>query len=195
MANLDNRACRITKVTTYVVGARWRNFVFAHVETDEGISGIGEGSLEYQPKAVEAAIQQLTARYAIGRSAFATEKLWHDILRNEFMHSPIINSAAAALEMAMLGYRRQRPWGGRSTICSAGRFTSILPAYANAWYGVGKTPQEIGAAAAAAAAKGYRGLKFDPFEDAGRDPDKAVHPQGGGHRRGGARRQPGPIST
>ena len=48
-----------------------------------------------------------------------------------------------------------------------------LPAYANAWYGVGKTPAEIGAAAAAAAAKGYRGVKFDPFEDAGRDPDKA----------------------
>ena len=36
-----------------------------------------------------------------------------------------------------------------------------------------RAPPEIGAAAAAAAAKGYRGLKFDPFEDAGRDPDKA----------------------
>src|SRR5690242_10274857 len=87
MIQQDARACRITNVTTYVVGARWRNFVFAHVTTDEGISGIGEGSLEYQPKAVEAAIQQLTARYALGRSAFATEKLWHDILRNEFIHS------------------------------------------------------------------------------------------------------------
>ena len=72
----DTRACRITKVTTFVVGMRWRNCVFAHLESDEGISGIGEGSLEYQPKAVEAAIQQLAARYAIGRSAFATEKLW-----------------------------------------------------------------------------------------------------------------------
>ena len=64
----DARACRITRVTTYVVGMRWRNCVFAQVETDEGISGIGEGSLEYQPKAVEAAIQQLAVRYAIGRS-------------------------------------------------------------------------------------------------------------------------------
>src|ERR1051325_9205184 len=102
MNQRDGPAPRLTRVTTYVVGARWRNFVFAHVETDEGISGVGEGSLEYQPKAVEAAIQQLAARYAIGRSAFGVEKLWHDVLRNEFMHSPIINSAAAALEMAML---------------------------------------------------------------------------------------------
>ena len=141
MADLDTRACRITKVTTYVVGARWRNFVFAHVETDEGISGIGEGSLEYQPKAVEAAIQQLTARYAIGRSAFATEKLWHDILRNEFMHSPIINSAAAALEMAMLDIAG-KALGRPVYDLLGGKVHEILPAYANAWYGVGKTANE-----------------------------------------------------
>lgn len=168
----DTRACRITKVTTYVVGMRWRNCVFAHVETDEGISGIGEASLEYQPKAVEAAIQQLVSRYAIGRSAFAIEKLWHDILRNEFMHSPIINSAAAALEMAMwdiVGKALGRPVYD----LLGGLVHAVLPAYANAWYGVGKSPGEIGAAAAAAAAKGYRGLKFDPFEDAGREPDRA----------------------
>jgi len=118
----DTRACRITKVTTFVVGMRWRNCVFVQVETDEGISGIGEGSLEYQPKAVEAAIQQLAMRYAIGRSAFATEKLWHDILRNEFMHSPIINSAAAALEIDPWLSRNCSIWAmamvWRSTECS-----------------------------------------------------------------------------
>src|ERR1041384_7718960 len=84
----DARACRITKVTTYVVGARWRNFVFAHVETDEGISGIGEGSLEYQPKAVEAAIQQLTARYAIGRPAVRTEEPVPHLLAKWFKPPP-----------------------------------------------------------------------------------------------------------
>jgi galactonate dehydratase len=168
----DTRACRISKVTTYVVGMRWRNCVFAQVETDEGISGIGEGSLEYQPKAVEAAIQQLAARHAIGRSAFAIEKLWHDIVRNEFMHSPIINSAAAALEMAMWDIAG-KALGRPVYDLLGGRVHDILPAYANAWYGVGKTPAEIGAAAGAAAAKGYRGLKFDPFEDAGRDPPRS----------------------
>ena len=117
---------------------RWRNCVFAQVETDEGISGIGEGSLEYQPKAVEAAIQQLAARYAIGRSAFATEKLWHDILRNEFMHSPIINSAAAALEMAMLDIVG-KALGATGLRPARRKVHDILPAYANAWYGVGKT--------------------------------------------------------
>ena len=37
---------------------------------------------------------------------------------------------------------------------------------------MGKTPDEIGRRRGGVAAKGYRGLKFDPFEDAGRDPDK-----------------------
>ena len=29
--------CRITRIDTYVVGARWCNWVFAHVFTDDGI--------------------------------------------------------------------------------------------------------------------------------------------------------------
>jgi galactonate dehydratase len=167
----ERTACRITKVTTHVVGMRWRNCVFAHVETDDGIAGIGEGSLEYQPEAVAAAIMQLAARYAIGRSAFAIEKLWHDVLRNEFMHGPIINSAAAALEMAMwdiVGKALGRPVYD----LLGGPVHAVLPAYANAWYAPPPGPAEIGRAAAAVAAKGYRGLKFDPFEDAGRDPER-----------------------
>jgi len=34
----------------------WRNCVFAHVQTDDGISGVGEGTSEHQPQAVAAAI-------------------------------------------------------------------------------------------------------------------------------------------
>lgn len=164
--------CRITKVSPYVVGMRWRNCVFARVETDEGISGVGEGSLEYQPQAVAAAIEQLARRYALGRSAFAVEALWHDVLRNEFMRSPIINSAFAAIEMAMwdiAGKAVGRPVHD----LLGGKLRDLLPAYANAWYGAGASAGEIARAASEAAGKGYRGLKLDPFEDAGRDPDQA----------------------
>lgn len=163
------RACRITKVTAYVVGMRWRNCVFAHVETDDGIAGVGEGSLEYQPQAVAAAIDQLAHRYVIGSSAFSIERLFNDMLRNEFMRGPIINSAIAAIEMAMwdiVGKALDRPVYD----LLGGRMYDRLPAYANAWYGQAKTPAEMEKAAAAVAKKGYRGLKFDPFGDSGRDP-------------------------
>src|SRR4029078_2542450 len=96
-----HKAGPIPGIPSHVVGMRWRNCVFAHVETDDGIAGVGEGTLEYQPQAVAAAITQLAARYLIGGSAFSIERLFHDMLRNEFMRGPIINSAIAAIEMAM----------------------------------------------------------------------------------------------
>ena len=54
-----------------------------------------------------------------------------------------------------------------------GRVRERLPAYANAWYGAGAAA-EIAAAARAVRDKGYRGLKLDPFESSGRDPDHAL---------------------
>ena len=164
------RACRIARVDIHVVGMRWRNGVFAHVHTDDGIAGVGEGSLEYQPQAVAAAIRQLADRYAIGESAFSIERLVHDMLRNEFMRGPIVNSAIAAIEMAMwdiVGKALDRPVYD----LLGGRVHADLPAYANAWYGTADTPAAMDTAARAVAKRGYRALKFDPFADAGRDPD------------------------
>ena len=106
-----------------MVGMRWRNCVFAHVETDDGISGHRRGLARVSAARPSRPRSSSSAhRYVIGRSAFPIEKLWHDILRNEFMHRPIINSAAAAIEMAMwdiVGKALDRPvydlLGGRCT--------------------------------------------------------------------------------
>jgi galactonate dehydratase len=108
---------------------------------------------------------------AVGQSAFGIERLWQDMFRNEFARGgPILNSAIGAIEMALwdiVGKALDRPIYD----LLGGRVRERLPAYANAWYGAGAGLREIGQAAAAVAAKGYRGLKLDPFADAGRDPD------------------------
>jgi len=162
--------CRITLIDTYVVGTRWCNWVFAQVFTDDGIAGIGEGTCEFQPKAVEAAITQLARRYVVGSSAFEIERLWRDMFRNEFARGgPILNSAIGAIEMALwdiVGKALDRPVHD----LLGGRVRSTMPAYANAWYGVGAGINEIAAAAKAVKDAGYPGLKFDPFGSAGRDP-------------------------
>jgi len=36
---------RITRIETITVGAGWKNWLFARVHTDEGLTGIGEGTL------------------------------------------------------------------------------------------------------------------------------------------------------
>ena len=44
----ERKDCRVTSVDTYVVGARWCNSVLAHAHTDDGVSGVGEGTCEFQ---------------------------------------------------------------------------------------------------------------------------------------------------
>jgi len=95
------------------------------------------------------------------------------MFRNEFARGgPILNAGIAAIEIALwdiVGKCLDRPVYD----LLGGRLYDRLPAYANAWYGAGANRDEIALAAKEAAAKGYRGLKFDPFGHAGRDPDAA----------------------
>jgi galactonate dehydratase len=168
----ERKDCRITRIDTYVVGARWCNWVFAHVHTDDGISGVGEGTCEWQATAVEAAIRTLGNRVAVGQSAFQIEKLVLEMFRNEFARGgPILNSAMAAIEIAcwdIVGKALGRPVYD----LLGGRLYERLPAYANAWYGAGASLAEVAKAAGEVAARGYRGLKLDPFGSSGRDPDR-----------------------
>ena len=73
----------------------------------------------------------------IGQPAFAIERLWQAMFRNEFARGgPILNSAIGAIEMALwdiLGKALGRPVHA----LLGGRVHERLPAYANAWYGAG----------------------------------------------------------
>src|SRR5438552_6078708 len=51
---------RITAIDTYIAGNPWKNWLFAKVSTDAGIHGVGEGTLNYFGKTIEAAIHELT---------------------------------------------------------------------------------------------------------------------------------------
>jgi galactonate dehydratase len=166
--------CRVTRVETHLVGTRWCNWVFVQVHTDDGVVGVGEGTCEWQAKAVEAAIHQLALRHLIGQPAFAIERLWQAMFRNEFARGgPILNSAIGALEMALWDIYG-KALGQPVHALLGGAVRERLPAYANAWYGAGASIPEVAAAAAAVQGKGYRGLKLDPFGSAGRDPDHAT---------------------
>ena len=50
---------KITGLKTFVIDCFRTNWVFVKVMTDEGISGIGEGTLEYKENALVGAIQDL----------------------------------------------------------------------------------------------------------------------------------------
>ncbi|MCL6596997.1 MAG: mandelate racemase/muconate lactonizing enzyme family protein [Firmicutes bacterium] len=164
---------RITDITTHVVGNPWKNWVFCVVHTDEGLTGLGEGTLNGFGRTVEAAIHELKP-LVLGRDprdvADVALHLWRDVFSDG---GQVHGSALAAIELACwdilgkaAGLPLYRLWGGR---CH-----ERLRVYANGWYRGegGRTPEAFAAQAREVVRRGYTALKFDPFGAAWRVVDR-----------------------
>jgi galactonate dehydratase len=153
---------KITSIETYIAGNPWKNWLFARVSTDEGIHGVGEGTLNYFGRTVEAAIHELKP-LVIGMDPFQVETMSQRLVRDVYSDGAQIHmSAVAAIEIAcwdIIGKACGQPiynlWGGR---CH-----EKLRAYANGWYRGPRTPEHFAAAATRVVGRGYTALKFDPF--------------------------------
>ena len=153
---------KITKLKTFIVHCYRTNWVFVKIETDEGISGLGEATLEMKEKAVEAAVYELES-YLLGKDPREIERHFHIMYRDSYWRTgPVLMSALSAVEMAMwdlsakeLGVPVYRLLGGK---CN-----DRVKAYANAWFAGATTPEEFGQKAKEAAARGFLALKWDPF--------------------------------
>lgn len=155
---------KITGIETYLVGNPWKNWLFTRVLTDEGLYGVGEGSLNYFAKTVDTAIHELE-HLVLGMDPFQVELISQRLIRDVYSEGAQIHmSAVAAIEIAcwdIIGKACRQPiynlWGGR---CQG-----KLRAYANGWYRGPRTPESFGQKAAAVVERGYTALKFDPFGD------------------------------
>lgn len=154
---------KITKITPMILGTRWRNLTFVKVDTDEGISGVGEARVLNRTDAVLGYLSEAAPRYVIGSDPFEIERLVQRMFREDFGRAgEIIMTATALIEIACwdiigkaLGQPVYRLLGGA--------VRDKIKAYANGWYTVERTPEEFHAAAKRVVDKGYRALKFDPF--------------------------------
>ncbi len=72
---------KITDVRTYLVGNPWKNWLFVRVNTDEGIHGTGEGTLNGFSATVEKAIHELREAY-IGLDPAHIELLLQRMVRD-----------------------------------------------------------------------------------------------------------------
>jgi galactonate dehydratase len=162
---------RITDVTTYLVGNAWKNWLFVRVDTDEGIHGVGEGTLNAFSATVATAIGELRDAY-IGLDPSRVELLLQRMVRDVYTEGGQIHMAAvSAIEVAcwdIVGKAQGRPVHE----LLGGRVRDRVPVYANGWYRVERTPEAFAAAAGATVGRGYRALKFDPFGAAWRVQDR-----------------------
>lgn len=156
---------KVTSLKTYLCHAYRTNWVFVKVETDEGVHGVGEATLEYREKTVEAAILELE-RYLVGKDPHNIEAFWHDTYRDAYWRGGVVlMSALSAVEMALWDIKG-KSLGVPVYQLLGGKVRDAIPCYANGWFAPAKTPDEFAAKAREAAKAGFKGLKWDPFGSA-----------------------------
>jgi len=153
---------RIKDISTYLVGNPWKNWLFLRVDTDEGVHGIGEGTLGHFSKTVEAAIHEMK-HLILGLDVFQVETIVQRMVRDVFADGGQIKMCAiSAIEMAcwdLIGKALGQPVYNLLGGCCRDK----VRAYANGWYRCPRTPEAFAAKAREVVALGYTAMKFDPF--------------------------------
>ena len=153
---------KVTDIKTFVVDCFRTNWVFVKVYTDEGIDGVGEGTLEYKEHALEGAIEHIKS-YLVGRDPRNIERHYHDIYRDAYWRGgPVLMSALAGVEMALWDIK------GKDLNCPVyqllgGKVRDAVPVYVNGWFSPAKTPDEFAEKALEVRKNKYPGCKWDPF--------------------------------
>ena len=153
---------KIVAIETFTVGAGWKNWLFVRVQTDAGITGLGEGTLNGFIRTTEAAVRELE-HLVIGedpRRIHALAKKMLDSVSLDGGH--IHRTAIAAVEVAcwdILG----KSLGVPIHQLLGGRVRDSVLGYANGWYRTERTPEAFLDKAKQVVAKGFHAMKLDPF--------------------------------
>jgi len=154
---------KIASITPLVLGTPWRDLLFVKVETDNGLTGIGETRPLNRTETVQAYLKEAAPRYILGQDPFEIERLTQTMFRGDFGRAgEVVMTAMALVETAcwdIMGKALDQP----VYRLMGGAVRQQIKAYANGWYTVERTPEEFYRAAQVAVRKGYLALKFDPF--------------------------------
>ena len=91
---------KITDVETFIAGNPWKNWLFTRVHTDEGVYGVGEGTVNFMAKTVESAIHELRPQWE-GQDPFQPERIVQRMYRDVYTDGGQIHKhAVAAVEVA-----------------------------------------------------------------------------------------------
>lgn len=156
---------KITDIKPFIVTAHHDNWVYIKVYTDEGITGVGECSLETREQTVAAAVLELK-RSLVGSDPMEIEKNFYVSFRDEYWGAgPVLTSALSAVDMAMWDIK------GKALDVPVyellgGKFRDKVRVYANRWFFGADTPDQLARQAEQTVKKGYTAMKWDPFYQA-----------------------------
>ena len=158
---------KITAVLPQLIEIGDRKLVFVKVETDAGITGIGESTATYGmgASAVAKAIEEFAPRLT-GRVPFRIEQLCGNLRFDSFWgvsDGAVLCSAVSGIEQALWDIK------GKALDLPVydllgGRVRDTIPVYANTWDTVHwKTTEDYVRFAVRAVEDGFRALKIYPF--------------------------------
>lgn len=85
-----------------VVTSPGRNFVTLRITTEDGLTGLGDATLNGRELAVEAYLREHVAPLLLGRDAHAVEDTWQYLYRGAYWRrGPVTMAAVAAVDMAL----------------------------------------------------------------------------------------------
>lgn len=150
----------VTDVIPHVLFAGRTNVIFVEVQTSEGITGVGEASLEGKTEAVVGAVNDVK-EYLIGQDPTRIEHHWQTIYRHSFWRGGmVVGSAISGIEQALwdiLGKALDVPVHE----LLGGRVRDKVRLYANGPRG--ETHEEIAEACRRLVDEGWSALKLVPF--------------------------------
>jgi galactonate dehydratase len=153
---------KTTGFRTLVLGTPWRNLTYCIVETDEGITGVGEARVLGKTHTVTEYLKD-AQRHFIGHDPFNIEALYRRMTLLDFgKPGEVVYTGLALVELAfwdIIGKATKQP----VYRLLGGQVKDRIPAYANGWYTVERSPEQFATAARRVIERGYRGMKFDPF--------------------------------
>ncbi|HUT21665.1 MAG TPA: mandelate racemase/muconate lactonizing enzyme family protein [Anaerolineae bacterium] len=150
------------------------NWLFVRIHTDSGITGIGEGSLQYKDASLAAELENF-GTYLRGKDPFQIEHIWTSLHRRvTWTGGAVTLSAISAIDLALWDIKG-KALGVPVYELTGGKVRDRVPLYANGWFSrnrasahgpQGGSPGEAAWYAEQAkdvVAQGYRCLKVYPF--------------------------------
>jgi mannonate dehydratase len=128
-----------------IVTSPGRNFVTLKIQTDEGVHGLGDATLNGREKAVVAYLEEHVIPALIGRDAHRIEDIWQYLYRGAYWRrGPVTMTAIAAVDTALWDLKAKKAGmplydllGGRS------RDRVLVYGHANG-ADIGETVDEVG---------------------------------------------------
>lgn len=141
--------------------SKW-NWTFVKIETDSGINGIGEASLQYKDEALRTELESFK-RFLIGKDPSKIESLWTAMYRQvSWSGGPVTTSAISAIDLALWDIKG-KTLGVPVYELLGGKYHDSVKLYANGWERKDESPNAYADGAKKVVDQGYKALKLYPF--------------------------------